>query len=239
MRILSTASALAAAAVQSTIEVGRGDSTSGELAQYLPTSVTASNGSIVRFRFSGGPSSHRVTQSSFSSPCAPLRGGFDSGWIAGPEGINSGFSEWNLTIVDDSEPIWFYCKQLAPIPQCKAGMVGSINTPTSGSNTFSAFQNVAKSSSGNPNIRQGEGALVDQGASAPAGPLSDRVTHISIPKSPSAVPASAAPSSNPSTGDTTYWAANKPTIILAALFCAAFANAAGYVALGGLIFWLA
>jgi hypothetical protein len=89
------------------------------------------------------PANHRVTQSSFGSPCEPLRGGFDSGWIVGQEGIGSSFAEWNLTIMDDSErrnyllsinsrwlihrhlaAIWFYCKQLAPIPQCKAEMVG-------------------------------------------------------------------------------------------------------------------
>lgn len=206
----------------------------------LPTSITASNGSVVRFRFSGGPANHRVTQSSFGSPCEPLRGGFDSGWIVGQEGISSSFAEWNLTIMDDSEPIWFYCKQLAPIPQCKAEMVGSINAPTSGSNTFSAFHNAAKSSSRNPS--QGEGALVDQGAlaSAPAGPFSDRARGISVPLRPSSpVTASATSSSITSTRDTSYWAANKPAVILAALFCATLANAAGYAVLGALIFWLA
>jgi len=45
---------------------------------------------------------HTVTQSSFSSPCQPLSGGFDSGFIYIPSGVKSGFPEWNLTITDDS-----------------------------------------------------------------------------------------------------------------------------------------
>jgi len=89
---------------------------------------------------------HTVTQSSFSSPCQPLNGGFDSGFIYVPSGVKSGFPEWNLTITDDStrkyrsltDPfmsdywsryaaIWFYCKQLAPGPHCISGMVGWVD----------------------------------------------------------------------------------------------------------------
>ena len=90
------------------------------------------------------PGNHTVTQSSFSSPCEPLSGGFDSGWIYVPQGISSGFPVWNLTITDDSKrkhhprstylraridhhfpAIWYYCKQLVPAPHCnQGGMVG-------------------------------------------------------------------------------------------------------------------
>jgi hypothetical protein len=56
----------------------------------------------------------------------------------------TGFPTWNLTITDDSQPIWFFCKQFAPTPHCDAGMVGAINPPTSGDNTFEAFQAAAE-----------------------------------------------------------------------------------------------
>ncbi|KAJ7830420.1 hypothetical protein B0H14DRAFT_3464843 [Mycena olivaceomarginata] len=62
-------------------------------------------------------------------PCDPVQGGFDSGWIARPEGLPKA-PEWNLTITDDQTPIWFYCKQLIgpnAKPHCNLGMVGVIN----------------------------------------------------------------------------------------------------------------
>jgi hypothetical protein len=100
-----------------------------------------------RFRLSltcaNSPGNHSVSQSSFSSPCQPLSGGFDSGFIYVPAGVDSGFPEWNITITDDSKrkhpslidsilasvnrrhaAIWFYCKQLSPGPHCISGMVG-------------------------------------------------------------------------------------------------------------------
>ena len=42
--------------------------------------------------------------------------------------------------INDSNPIWGYCGQTG---HCEAGMVFSINAPTSGSNTFAAFQQLA------------------------------------------------------------------------------------------------
>ena len=49
------------------------------------------------------PGNHSVTQSLFGSPCQPLSGGFDSGFIYVPTGLSSDFPEWNLTITDDSQ----------------------------------------------------------------------------------------------------------------------------------------
>ncbi|KAJ7578016.1 hypothetical protein C8J56DRAFT_1031290 [Mycena floridula] len=81
------------------------------------------------------------------SPCTPMAGGFDSGWvfISGP--TVTSFPEWNLTITNASER-----------------MVGAINPPTTGSNTFEAYQANAKNFKGDSG--QSIGALVGSGAEA-------------------------------------------------------------------------
>ena len=48
------------------------------------------------------PGNHTVTQSTFSKPCEPEAGGFDSGWVFVPAG-ETDIPEWNLTITDDSK----------------------------------------------------------------------------------------------------------------------------------------
>ncbi|KAJ7826801.1 hypothetical protein B0H14DRAFT_2286982, partial [Mycena olivaceomarginata] len=88
---------------------------------FEPNLVFATNGTIVTFKFTGSPGNHSVTQSSFANPCQPLDGGFDSGWISVKEALPSP-PEWNLTITNDRIPIWFYCKQLLPVPHCHSGM---------------------------------------------------------------------------------------------------------------------
>ncbi|PAV20249.1 extracellular serine-rich [Pyrrhoderma noxium] len=136
---------------------------------FSPANVTANEGDVVMFTFSGVPGNHSITQSSFESPCDPLGNGFDSGNIFIPD-TKGGFPTWNLTITNTSTPIWFFCKQLAPQPHCDVGMVGSINAPSTG-NTFDAFQAAARAHQGNSG--QAIGFLVGQGASASAvpGPL--------------------------------------------------------------------
>jgi hypothetical protein len=52
--------------------------------------------------FAISPGNHSVSQSSFGSPCEPLAGGFDSGWVSVPESLSPP-PEWNLTITDDSK----------------------------------------------------------------------------------------------------------------------------------------
>ncbi|KAI0092902.1 hypothetical protein BDY19DRAFT_514114 [Irpex rosettiformis] len=110
---------------------------------FNPPNVTASNGTVVTFVFAGTPGNHSITQSSFASPCDPLAGGFDSGFVFVPPNNTADVPSWNLTITDDSNPIWFYCGQLMPTPHCTNGMVGSINAASSGNLTFSAFQQAA------------------------------------------------------------------------------------------------
>ncbi|KIM83598.1 hypothetical protein PILCRDRAFT_88015 [Piloderma croceum F 1598] len=143
------------------VEVGGNTSIPGGPVQFVPASISAPKGTVVTFRFSGViAGNHTVTQSSFDKPCQLLDGGFDSGFIYVPSNITYGFPEWNLTITDDTKPIWYYCKQLVHLPHCTAaGMVGfsyrAINAPTSGSETFAAFQQAAKNSTGIPGQQEG------------------------------------------------------------------------------------
>jgi len=196
MRLLALASALSVAALVSAqnstvIQVGATASAPGGIFQFIPNSITASNGTVVTFNFSGTPGNHSVTQSSFASPCQPLASGFDSGWIFIPTTGAAVSPTWNLTITNDQKPIWFYCKQLVPSPHCVAGMVGAINAPATGSNTFDNFQKAAESASGTPG-QPTVGALIGVGASASAapGPLASGVVAVDAPKSSATAPAS-------------------------------------------------
>jgi hypothetical protein len=155
------------AAQNLTIQVGAEQTSAGGIFQFIPPQIPkAANGSVITFEFTGAPGNHSITQSSFADPCTPLAGGFDSGWVLIPEAGLGSTPTFNLTITDDSKPIWFYCKQLFPAPHCIAGMVGAINAPATG-NTFAAFQKSAEAFSGTPG--QSQGALVGVGASASAG----------------------------------------------------------------------
>ncbi|KAE9399663.1 hypothetical protein BT96DRAFT_1101625 [Gymnopus androsaceus JB14] len=151
--------ALAALSVQAQdttvqVQVGGTVNERGGIYQFTPSNFNANNGSVISFEFTGNPGNHSITQSTFSSPCQPLSGGFDSGWVLIPNGGVSPSPVWNLTVTDDSNR-----------------MVGAINAPTSGSNSFDSFLNNAESST---TSGQQVGALVGQGASASAipGPLS-------------------------------------------------------------------
>ncbi|KAJ7439778.1 Cupredoxin, partial [Mycena latifolia] len=159
-----------------TVAVGAEMNSPGGIFQFNPNQITASNGTTITFQFSGAPGNHSVTQSSFASPCEPLAGGFDSGWIFIPTSTPpSPLPEWNLTITNDQTPIWFYCKQLLPQFHCTSGMVGVINVQP-GPNDFATFQSNAQKTSGQPG--QAQGGLVGIGASASAEPfIPSGVTH--------------------------------------------------------------
>ncbi|KAF9552448.1 hypothetical protein CPC08DRAFT_714606 [Agrocybe pediades] len=153
------------AAAQQVVTVGGTPGAAGFI--FSPSNFTAKNGTVVTFQFTGIPGNHSVTQSSFPTPCEPLAGGFDSGNIF----INTTQATtptFNLTITNDSKPIWFFCKQLNPTPHCGQGMVGSINAPASG-NTFDKFLSAAKAvGTATASVGQGQGGLVGVGASASA-----------------------------------------------------------------------
>jgi hypothetical protein len=171
MLFAATLSALALAtsvvAQNLTIQVGAEQTSPGGIFQFIPPQIPkAANGSVITFEFTGAPGNHSITQSSFANPCTAMAGGFDSGWVLIPEAGLGPAPTFNLTITDDTKPIWFYCKQLLPAPHCIAGMVGAINAPTTG-NTFAGFQKNAQSFTGTPD--QSQGPLVGVGASASAG----------------------------------------------------------------------
>ncbi|KNZ71562.1 hypothetical protein J132_08620, partial [Termitomyces sp. J132] len=81
---------------------------------------------------------HSVTQSSFEEPCTYLNSTGNSS-----AGFDSGLQHavtFNITIEDDSKPIWFHCKQVG---HCGMGMVGSINAPSTGNLSYEAFRQAA------------------------------------------------------------------------------------------------
>jgi len=167
---VSALSMFSMASAQMTVQVGSTATAPGGVFQFIPPSFNATNGTVITFQFTGAPGNHTVTQSTFADPCDPVVGGFDSGWVfVPPSPALAQTPEWNLTITDDTKPIWFFCKQLLPTPHCAAGMVGAINAPTT-NHTFAAFQAAAKASKASG---QGEGGLVGIGASASAavGPI--------------------------------------------------------------------
>lgn len=184
MRVFAALALASLAAAQNVTVISVGGVAGTPALQYSPSSITAAVGDIVTFNFTGIPGNHTVTESAFASPCQPLSGGFDSGWIYIPAGTTGSTPTWNLTVTNSTKPIWFYCKQLQPTPHCVSGMVGAINAPTTG-NTFAAFQAAAKASTGTPG--QAEGALVGVGASASAapGPFTGSITGFAVPSATS------------------------------------------------------
>ncbi|KAJ7607422.1 hypothetical protein FB45DRAFT_930288 [Roridomyces roridus] len=171
MQLFTIAAALSAAAVATaqqviTVNVG-GTATQGGFL-FSPNNITAANGTIINFQFTSRPGNHSVTQSSFKTPCEPLPNGLDSGWIGIPQTLAADPSpEWNITITNDQQPIWLFCKQLLPTPHCTSGMIAAINIQP-GPNTLDAFAANAKAAT---SVGQGEGAgNSGPGASANADP---------------------------------------------------------------------
>ncbi|KAI0352522.1 hypothetical protein OH77DRAFT_1428565 [Trametes cingulata] len=202
MRFATSISALALATValaqNSTVTIHVGSLNGKQALAFDPPNVTASNGTVVTFIFDGMPGNHTVAQSSFAKPCEPVQGGFDSGYIFVPNNTDftGPFPTFNLTIENDSKPIWFYCAQSKPMPHCLSGMVGSINAPASG-NTFSSFVEVAKAAS---SIAPPVPALSGVGAFATAapGPFAGSVTGFAVPTG--TAPAAGSGSSGSGTG---------------------------------------
>ncbi|KAI1792145.1 hypothetical protein LXA43DRAFT_887988 [Ganoderma leucocontextum] len=172
MRYSASVSALALAtavlAQDQTIHVGNDGNGTKEL-MFTPSSVAASNGTVITFVFDTPNTNHTVAQSTFANPCEPIQNGFDSGYTPGPANAGDPPATWNLTITDDTKSIWFYCAQQAAQPfHCTAGMVGAINAPASPApNDFDAFVSAATGAS---TIVQPTSALTGVGAFASAAP---------------------------------------------------------------------
>ncbi|THW26812.1 hypothetical protein D6D25_06513 [Aureobasidium pullulans] len=110
---------------------------------FSPNSTTAAVGDTVTFHFY--PRAHGVARSSYSSPCAAMDNGFNSGFVK----VASGESNTTFTItVNNTDPIWYYCPQG---DHCQAGMVGVINPPSSNDQTIGAFI-VAASTAGTSTV---------------------------------------------------------------------------------------
>ncbi|KAJ3491294.1 hypothetical protein NLI96_g787 [Meripilus lineatus] len=175
-----------------TVQVGSTASAAGGVFQFIPPTFNATKGSVISFQFTGSPGNHTVSQSSFTNPCTPLQGGFSSGFISVPANTTA-FPVWNLTIEDDTRPIWFFCAQPNPTPHCGNGMVGAINAPLTG-NTFQSFQTSARLLNNTvPPVPSG--ALSGSGAAASLqpGPLLGSVTGAALPPGSTPAPSATAP----------------------------------------------
>lgn len=109
---------------------------------YDPPTVAAGLNDIISFVFTG-EGSHSVTQSTYSDPCTPLPGGFNSGLytLSNSSQLNEA-PVWNLQITDDVDPIYFFCTNTHPVSHCGSGMVGVINPPSQAN--YTAFVASAK-----------------------------------------------------------------------------------------------
>jgi len=115
---------------------------------FDPPHISALPRDTVVFEFR--QKNHTVTQSSFADPCRKLSTngvvGFDSGFMPVTEDATE-FPEWSM-VVDDTAPIWAYCRQPNPQSHCGSGMVFSINSDEQGERNFAAFQGVAQAING-------------------------------------------------------------------------------------------
>ncbi|ESZ93731.1 hypothetical protein SBOR_5868 [Sclerotinia borealis F-4128] len=116
----SSTSTSSSAAATHTVSVG------ADGINYSPVSLTADVGDIIEFRFY--PQNHSVARAEYKLPCIPYE---DTG--AGKVGFWSGFEPIAIVsnnpptysvVINDTEPIFFYCSSPGA---CQEGMVGVIN----------------------------------------------------------------------------------------------------------------
>jgi plastocyanin len=138
-----------------------------DILAFQPANISAQPGDTITFEFH--QKNHTATQSSFAAPCQMLAStstsgqvGFDSGFM--PVAANATVFPTYTIQVNDTTPIWAYCRQTS---HCGDGMVFSANAVETGPNNFEAFQaraeqingtssNSTSSTSGNSN---GAGAI--------------------------------------------------------------------------------
>ncbi|EEP75811.1 predicted protein [Uncinocarpus reesii 1704] len=104
---------------------------------FTPGTIRAQTGDEVAFVFTRG--NHDVTLGEFDRPCQPAPNAFWSGTITIPSGLN-GNATFTIPI-RDTEPKWIYCSFGR---HCQNGMVGVINPPSEGDNTFDAYKSAAE-----------------------------------------------------------------------------------------------
>lgn len=117
---------------------------------FSPSNISAQVGDTITFEFH--QKNHTVTSSSFDTPCQG-NGGFDSGFKPVADGAAS-FPTFTVP-VNDTKPIWAYCKQGN---HCTSGMVFAVNAVETGPKNFSAFQAAAKKPADSSSTPYGTGA---------------------------------------------------------------------------------
>jgi len=114
------------------------DITVGPALSFTPNITHASPSDTLTFHFY--PGRHNVAQSPFSTPCVPAPNGFYSGFIVPDSGeANTTF----VVMVNDTQPIWFYCSEFM---HCQLGMVGVVNPPATGDSLAAYAAAAAKTS---------------------------------------------------------------------------------------------
>jgi plastocyanin len=106
---------------------------------YNPPQLAASVRDTIRFVFQS--KNHTVTQSTFGKPCQSIESssgvaGFDSGFMPG----NADGTVFFDVTVNDTAPIWVYCRQAT---HCGKGMVFAVNSNESSDKNFAAFKALA------------------------------------------------------------------------------------------------
>jgi plastocyanin len=115
---------------------------------FDPAHVVAQPMDTIVFEFQ--QKNHSVVQSSFADPCRKLDNNGVPGFISDffPVGQNDTvFPTWNMT-VNDTAPIWAYCRQQSPTSHCGAGMVFAVNSDESSPRNFTAFKSLAEQLNG-------------------------------------------------------------------------------------------
>ncbi|KAI9456461.1 hypothetical protein F5148DRAFT_369958 [Russula earlei] len=115
---------------------------------FQPSNITAQPGDTITFEFH--QKNHTVTQSSFAAPCQELAStsasgqvGFDSGFMP-VAATDTTFPTFTIQ-VNDTSPIWAYCRQTA---HCGQGMVFAANANEASPKSFEAFEALAKQLNG-------------------------------------------------------------------------------------------
>jgi hypothetical protein len=110
--------------------------------------------------------------------------------------------QFTIKITDDTKPIWYHCKQ---IDHCGLGMVGAINAPANGTNTFSAFQ-AAAVAIGNSEVSEKDNGPVTGGvnAIATATPANTAAAGASSSAKSSSVPTSKSAATRVIAGSTAF-----------------------------------
>jgi plastocyanin len=111
---------------------------------FDPPFVQAQPRDSIKFIFK--QKNHTVTESTFDGPCIRKPDGFDSGFQAVAADATD-FPSWTIK-VNDTAPIWAYCRQRTPTSHCGEGMVFAINPNEQSPRNYAAFQKVAQALNG-------------------------------------------------------------------------------------------